>query len=60
VLIERLSPGDHALLTAVAAGDTFERACVTALAAEPGFDIPAALRWHVTHATLTGFQLIPG
>lgn len=59
VLIERLSPGDHVLLTGLTAGDTFERACEAALAAEPGFDIPAALRWHVTQATLTGFRLNP-
>jgi hypothetical protein len=56
VLVERLSPGDHTLLAGFARGEGFERACTAALAAEPGFDIPAALRWHVTHATLTGFD----
>jgi hypothetical protein len=59
VLIERLGPGDYRLLDGCRQGESFETACQQALAADPDFDLPAALHWHVRQATLTDFALAP-
>ncbi len=56
VLIERLGPGDYQLLDGCRHGAPFETACGQALAAEPGFDLAAALRWHITRGTFTDLQ----
>jgi hypothetical protein len=56
VLIERLSPGDYRLLQASQRGVSLESACEQALAAEPGLDLAAALRRHLTRGTFTGFE----
>ncbi len=57
VVIEPLSAGDDALLRAVAAGRHFEDASTAALAAQPDYDLAAALRQHVARATLTDFSI---
>jgi hypothetical protein len=59
VLIERLSPGDYRLLQASQRGVSLESACEQALAAEPGLDLAAALRRHLTRGTFTGFEPVP-
>lgn len=60
VLIERLPPGDYQLLEGCQQGVSFEAACDRALAAEPDFDLTAALRWHIVQGTFTGLQTPPG
>jgi hypothetical protein len=60
VLIERLSPGDYQLLAGCQKGLGFERACEQALACEPDFDLPAALRWHIARGTFTDIHSRPG
>ncbi|HSD60308.1 MAG TPA: DNA-binding domain-containing protein [Burkholderiales bacterium] len=52
-----LGVGEHALLAALAAGQTLGAACDAALAAEDGFDIAAALRAHTADGVLVGFAL---
>lgn len=59
VLIERLPRGDYPLLKGCREGASFEAACEQALAAEPGFDLTASLRWHIAQGTFTGFQTDP-
>ncbi len=56
VIIESLSAGDDALLRAFAAGQRFEAASATALVAQPGHDLPAALRRYVAGAVITDFS----
>jgi hypothetical protein len=56
VRIEPLSPGEHALLAALAARQPFAASAEAALAAEHAFDLAGRLRWHVGHATLTAFS----
>ncbi len=60
VLIERIPPGDYQLLEGCRRGASFEAACEQALAAEPGLDLAAVLRWHMIQGTFTGFQATPG
>ncbi len=55
VAIEPLGAGDHALLTAFRDGLTLAAATDAALAAEPDFDLPARLQYHVAGATVAGF-----
>ena len=57
VTVERLTPGEHALLLALARnlklGDAVERA----LGADASFDLPAALKSHVAGGTIVAFRL---
>lgn len=55
--VERLSPGESALLRAFAANLTLSAAAHRAVEAEPAFDLPAALRHHVANHVLVGFQV---
>ena len=57
VVVEPLSAGDDTLLRAFAAGQRFEEASTAALAAQPDYDLAAALRRHVARATLTDFSI---
>lgn len=57
VVIEPLGAGDDALLRAFAAGQTLEQAGAAALAREPDYDLPAALRRHVARATIADFSI---
>ena len=57
IIIESLSVGDDALLRAFAAGQRFEAASATALAAQPGYDLPAALHRYVAGAVITDFSI---
>jgi hypothetical protein len=52
-----LGAGEHALLSALAAGQTLGAACDAALAAEEGFDIAAALRARTRDGVLVQFAL---
>lgn len=52
-----LSPGDHALLTALAAGAPMGEAAGAAAGAEPDFDLTAALAAHLGRGTFAGFEL---
>lgn len=54
VEIENLGAGDDALLRAFAAGRDFEQASHAALAAQPDYDMAAALRRHVARGVITG------
>ena len=56
VVIESLGAGDDALLRAFAAGQRFEDASAAALATQPDYDLPAALRRHVANAVITDVQ----
>ncbi|RTL50949.1 MAG: DUF2063 domain-containing protein [Rhodocyclaceae bacterium] len=49
--VEAVAPGDHALLWALAAGESLERA-VEAAAGDPAFDLPAALQRYVAAGLL--------
>jgi hypothetical protein len=53
--VERLSPGESALLRAFAANLTLSAAAHRAGEAEPAFDLPAALRRHVAKHVLVAF-----
>jgi hypothetical protein len=53
--LERLKPGEAALLDGFAAGETLALAADLATEAEPSFDLPAALRRHVANHVLTAF-----
>jgi len=53
--IERLAPGEAALLRGLAAGEPLAGAARVATAAEPSFDLAAALRTYVANHVLTGF-----
>ncbi len=57
VTVESLGAGDDALLRAFAGGQNLEQAGAAALAAEPGYDLPAALQSHVARATLADFSI---
>lgn len=57
VVIETLTTGDHALLSAFAAEQSFETAGRAALVAQPEYQLAAALRRYVASATLTNFFL---
>jgi hypothetical protein len=57
VVIEPLSAGDDALLRDFAAGQRFEDASAAALAVQPDYDLPAALRRHVASAVITDFSI---
>jgi hypothetical protein len=56
VAVERLGPGEAALLRAFAANVPLGKAASRAVAAEPPFDLPAALRRHVANQVLVGFD----
>ena len=56
VAIERLSPGEVALLHAFAANEPLRKAARRAVEAEPSFDLSAALRRHVANQVLAGFD----
>ena len=56
VVIESLSVGDDALLRAFVAGRRFEEASAMALAAQPDYDLAAALRRYVASAVITDVQ----
>ena len=53
--IERLEPGAAALLRGFAAGESLAVAASLATAAEPSFDLTAALRRHVASQVLVAF-----
>lgn len=57
VAVEPLGAGDDALLRAFVARQNLEQAGAAALAVEPDYDLPAALRRHVARATLTDFSI---
>lgn len=57
VEIERLSAGDDALLRAFAAGQDFDTAGRAALAAQPDYDLPAALRRYVARGVVADFSI---
>lgn len=57
VVIEPLSAGDDALLRACAAGRHFEDASTAALAAQPDYDLAAALRRYVASTVIIDFSL---
>ena len=59
VTIERLSPGEHALLIALAGGAGLGEAAARAAAKEEGFDLTRALRHHVAAQTLVAFRTSP-
>jgi len=52
VVIERLAPGDHALLRALDGGDDLAAALDAATAAEPTFDLGTTLRICIANRTL--------
>ncbi|MGH8584469.1 MAG: DNA-binding domain-containing protein [Gammaproteobacteria bacterium] len=54
VEVESLSPGEHALLVALAEANTISEACERALNVEPGFELSRALRYHTARHTLAG------
>ena len=60
VTIERLSPGEHALLIALASRAGLGEAAARADAQEEGFDLTRALRHHVAAQTLVAFLASPG
>jgi len=55
VAIEPLGAGEHALLSAMAAGKNFAESAEAALAVEPELDLPRSLRRRVRDATLVDF-----
>lgn len=57
VVIESLSAGDDALLRAFTAGQHFEAASAMALAAQPDYDLAAALRRYVASAVIIDFLI---
>lgn len=57
IVIEFLSAGDDALLRACAAGHHFEYASTAALAVQPDYDLPAALRRHIAGTVITDFSI---
>ena len=57
VVIESLSTGDDALLRAFTAGQRFEDASAAALAVQPDYDLPTALRRHVASAVIIDFSI---
>ncbi|MFO1372107.1 MAG: DNA-binding domain-containing protein [Candidatus Competibacteraceae bacterium] len=50
--IQRLSAGEYALLTTLAAGADLATACEHAFSAEPVFDLPVVFSRHIAHGTL--------
>ncbi|HEY2863532.1 MAG TPA: DNA-binding domain-containing protein [Casimicrobiaceae bacterium] len=54
--VERLSPGESALLRSFAAKLALDTAAHRASEAEPAFDLPAALRRHVANRVLVAFR----
>ena len=57
VIVESLSAGDDALLRAFAAGQRFEDASAAVLAAQPDYDLAAALRRHVARGVIIDFSI---
>jgi hypothetical protein len=57
VTVERLTPGGHALLLALARNLKLGEAVERALAAEASFDLRAALKDHVARGAIAGFRL---
>lgn len=55
--IETLNAGDHALLRGFAAGQDFGAASQAALAAQPEYDLPAALRNYVARGVVVDFSI---
>ena len=60
VVIHRLSAGDYALVTAIAGGASLSQAAGDAMAAEPAFDLQAALAGHLQHGTFSSYRLAAG
>lgn len=56
VLVYTLSPGNFALVTAMAGGASLAEAAGAALASEPAFDLQAALAGHLQRGTFTSFR----
>jgi hypothetical protein len=54
VVFQPLTPGEYVLLEQLAAGAALGDAFECARSTEPRLDLPAVLRRHVLHATLTG------
>jgi len=59
VCIERIGEGERAWLAAFAENATLADATALATAAEPGFDLAAALRHRVVAQTIVGFRAPP-
>lgn len=59
VVLEPLTPGDYDLLARFDAGETLSQAAAEVMAAQPEFDIGAALRQHVARATVVDFAREP-
>jgi len=53
----RLSPGDHALLKALLAGDSLAEAAAVAATVEPDIDLMAVLAGHLRHGTFAAATL---
>ena len=60
VVTQRVSAGDFALVTAFAEGASLSQAAGNALAAEPAFDLQAALAGHLQHGTFISYRLGAG
>jgi hypothetical protein len=56
VSVERLAPGEHALLDALSAGATLADAVARASKSEPSLDLTAALLRHVAAQAIVGFR----
>ena len=57
VAVERLTPGGHALLRALARNLQLADAVERALAAEASFDLPTTLKSHAAAGTVVGFRV---
>ena len=57
IALQTLSPGEWALLAALAADDNFATACEQALHAEPNLDLGNTLAGLVAQATLIDFRI---
>lgn len=55
-VVQRLTPGEFALLAEIASGATLAQACDGATAADPATDIEAAVGRFVADRTITGFH----
>lgn len=60
VELESITRGEFTLLSLLATGQRFARACEHVLRSEPEFDVAAFLRRHVMNATLVDFYVIKG
>lgn len=57
ITLEKLTPGEYALLTAFKLGNTFAQACKSALTTEKKFNINSYLQKHLTCGTITSLTV---